>query len=79
MKSKELSAEIKSRTNRILRYGPITEKYLAEHIGTNIKMIKRMRKGKIPPRYERDDVIDKLRRTWVHYEQSDDHSLEMRS
>lgn len=69
--------KMKAQVNGILRYG-FTVAELAKHLEIPVAVLKRMKKGKLPPRYLREDVLTKLKKTWVHYEQSNDASLEFR-
>lgn len=70
--------KMKAQVNGILRYGfTVTE--LAQHLEIPVAVLKRMKKGKLPPRYLREGALARLQKTWVHYEQSNDaSSLESR-
>jgi len=61
--------KMKAQVNRVLRYG-FTEVDLAKHLEIPVKVLQRMKKGKLPPRYLREEALKKLNKTWVHYEQS---------
>ena len=62
--------EFKTRINNLFRNvdGKLSEQEVAKYFGVSIQDIRRFKKGKLPPRYRRVEIFDKLKRTWVHYE-----------
>lgn len=64
------SQEFKSKINNLYRScdGKMTDAMLAEYLNVSIQDVRRFKKGKLPPRYRRDDIINTLQETWVHYE-----------
>ncbi len=62
--------EFKIRINNLFRCceGKMTDQMVAEHLGVSVQDVRRFKRGKMPARYRRDEIIKKLRATWVHYE-----------
>jgi hypothetical protein len=55
----------------------MTDALLAEHLGVSVQDIRRFKKGKLPARYRREEILKKLKRTWVHYEGYKDEDPEL--
>ena len=62
--------DFKTKINNLYRCcdGKMTDQMVAEHLGVSVQDVRRFKKGKMPARYRRDEIIKRLKSTWVHYE-----------
>lgn len=57
--------------------GKVTDKMLAHFLNVSTADIRRYKKGKLPPRYRRKELFEKVKNTWVHYEGRADEEPEL--
>lgn len=62
--------DFKRRINNLFRCndGKLSEKEVAKHLDVSVQDLRRFKRGKLPPRYKREKIFDRLKRTWIHYE-----------
>ena len=73
------SEEFKTKINRLFRCcdGKMSDRHVATFLNVSTADVRRFKKGKLPPRYRREEIFRLLNKAWVHYEGRSDEEPEI--